>query len=198
MPPPVTGPSRCLASSPAPTAPPTRSAPHGTLQRRTRAPGQQAGREGEQRLRPGAREAERGYSGPTCPGRREPRYLVPRPGLPVARGGEDEPPARHLTPTPAAERGQAPQSSSGPQRLGRLPGPPHCGQRRAEDAEPGTEGARRRRLPSPGVVLEEAGGVGEKAPPEGPPLRRLPGRRHDGPSATGTGNIAAPSDPRED
>lgn len=63
----------------------------------------------------------------------------------------------------------------------------------------GTDGARRRRRPpSPGVVLEEAGGVGEEAPPEEPPLLRLSGRRHDGPSAAGTGRTVSPSDPKED
>lgn len=102
-------------------------------------------------------------------------------------------------PTPAGGRGKAPQGSSGPERLGLLPGPSPRRAAKGRGCGTGTDRARRkRRPPSPRVVLEEAGGVGEEAPPEGPPLRRLSGRRHDGPSATGTGNTAPPSDPKED
>lgn len=114
---------------------------------------------------------------------------------PTARRGEkseNDVLSRGEEPARSDTRGaQAADSAPSPEESGEAP----RGGQGSEREDPAGTG--RPRPPSPGVMLEEAGGVGEEAPPEGPPpLRRLAGRCHDGSGAAGSGSTA-PSPTRQ-
>lgn len=135
--------------------------------------------------------------GPFLTSRPSRPLTAPSPQLPpTARRGErseNDVLSRGEEPARSDARGaQAADSTPGPEERGEAPrGGQGC--ERENPAEAG-----RPRPPSPGVMLEEAGGVGEEAPPERPPpLRRLAGRRHDWLGAAGSGSTSRVRPERE-